>query len=117
MGDNLAELTCTIKEYKKYIGPRIRNIVQSKTKKTKKELSSKCQICGEKAELHAAHIKGMSRNDIIENVLSKYYLPGEITIKIDLEKVEKEIIDAHTPIDKYLLFLCEKCHQRYDKES
>jgi iron-sulfur cluster repair protein YtfE (RIC family) len=68
------------------------------TKKKKKELSNICQICGVKAELEAAHKKGLSGNNIIENILSKYYIAEEQTIKINLEKVEKEIIGAHSPI-------------------
>lgn len=114
--DSLAEFYGTIKEFKKYIGPRVKNIVPPLTKKRKKELSNVCQHCGTKAELQAAHKKGKSRNNIIDIILSKYHI-DEQNIKIDLDLVDREIIEAHMPIDDHFLFLCPKCHQKYDREN
>ena len=112
----MAKIICTISEFHKYIGPRIRNVVQSMTKKRKEKLKHLCQNCNQTKELQAAHIKGNSRKDIIENILKKYKINSkEDLIEIDLEKVEKEIIQAHQPIDKYFRFLCSKCHTEYDK--
>jgi hypothetical protein len=60
----MAELICTIEEYHRFIGPRIRNVIQNMTKKRKLELNNICQECKQNKELEAAHIKGNSRKDI-----------------------------------------------------
>ena len=55
----MAEIICNFDDFNKYIGPRVRNVIQSMTKKPKKELYYKCQRCKKKkSELEAAHIKG-----------------------------------------------------------
>jgi len=113
----MAEFIGSIEEFHKFIGPRIRNAIQYLTKKKKKELNSICQICGEKCELEAAHIKGKDRKKIIENNLKKFFTDAEKTkIKINLENTEKMIIENHLPIEEYFKFLCAKCHFKYDSE-
>lgn len=113
----MAKTICTVKEYHKFIGPRIRNSIQTLTK-AKKRLLKKCQMCKEEKELEAAHITGNERKTIIEKILKKYQLKtNKDLIQIDLQKVEEEIISAHKPIDKYFKFLCSKCHTKYDSRS
>ena len=111
----MAEITCTLKDFHKYIGPRVRNVIQSMTKKRKKELNHICQNCNQNKELEAAHIKDKSRKEIIELILKKYISSkNKNFITIDLDKFEKEIIESHKPLDKYFKFLCAKCHKEYD---
>ncbi|GAI19219.1 unnamed protein product [marine sediment metagenome] len=111
----MAELICAVKEFHKFIGPRIRNAIQYLTKRRKKELNHICEMCGKQGELEAAHVKGKSRKLVIERILSKYIIDKENKIiKIDLAKVEDEILAAHKPIGDYFKFLCAKCHLKYD---
>ena len=87
------------------------------TKKRKKELNFICQNCGKKRELEAAHIKGKDRKKIINSILKNYIInKNNMTIKVDLDLIEKEILEAHKPIDRYFKFLCHDCHIKYDKE-
>jgi len=114
----MAELICTLKEFHKFIGPRIRNAIQTLTKKRKKELKHICQMCKETKELEAAHIIGNDRKSIIEKRLRKYRInKSKNLIKINLQKIENEIISSHKPIDKYFKFLCSKCHNKYDSKK
>jgi len=110
----MATLICTITEYHKFIGPKIRNSIQALTKKRKKELKNICQDCGRERELEAAHRRGKERKKIIEKILYKY-LDKDNHLRIDLEKIDKEILSAHKPIDKHFKFLCKSCHNKYDK--
>lgn len=111
----MAKITCTIKDFHKYIGPRVRNVIQSMTKKRKKELNHICQICKQQKELEAAHIKNKPRKEIIESILKRYISSeNKNLITIDLDKFEKEIIKSHIPLEKYFKFLCAKCHREYD---
>jgi len=113
----MAKIVCTVLEFHKYLGPRIRNIVQAMTKKRKKELNHICQECKQTKELEAAHVKGNSRKDIIERILKEHIIDLKNNlIEIDPDRIEKEIILAHKPIDKYFRFLCSKCHTKYDSK-
>lgn len=113
----MAELTCTIKEFHKFIGPKIRNSIQYLTKKRKKELGYICQRCRKRSELEAAH-KGKSRKQIIEEVLNKYIIDeNNLVVKIDLDKVYREILSAHRPIDDYFEFLCPECHRKQESSA
>ena len=68
----MTKIRCSIKEFNRFLGPRIRNVIQSMTKKRKRGLGYICQTCKKKKELEAAHVKGDDRKRIIEKVLSKY---------------------------------------------
>lgn len=114
----MSEIICTKKDFHKYIGPRIRNVIQAMTKKRKKELNSICQRCNQKKELEAAHIKGRGRKEIIEESLEKFVIDREKNlVRIDLDQFEKEILKSHQPLDKYFLFLCSGCHTEYDSKK
>ena len=101
-------------EFRKWIGPNIRNKIQSVTKSAKKRLGSICQECKEKKELEAAHINGKSRIDIINKVLDTKYISADGLICGDLNEIVNDIIQAHLPIEKYFRFLCKGCHREYD---
>ncbi len=111
----MAELKCTKSEFHRYIGPRIRNVIQFMTKKRKKQLNFVCQKCGKRRELEASHIKGRERKVIIDSILdSCMTLKENGIIKVNLSEIEKKVISSHLPIDKYFLFLCSECHKKYD---
>ena len=76
------------------------------TKKMKK--AKKCEACGEVRELQAAHKTGMGRKDIIKKVLSSDYIGDGPMVKIDLERVKKEIIEAHMPLDQMFQVLVRR---------
>ena len=58
----MAAFVGTNKEFRKYIGPRLRNLVRQITQKYKKEVGT-CQHCDTKADLQAAHVHGRGRNE------------------------------------------------------
>jgi len=89
MTNYLAEFIGTLKEFHKFTGPRIRNSIQTLTKKRKKELNNICQFCKEEKELEAAHVTGNGRKMIIEKILNKYPCASKDNlIKIGLQNVE-----------------------------
>lgn len=110
-----AQLSCTLEDFYKFIGPKIRNDVASITKSKKNELKLICQECNAKSsELDAAHKRGRSRKNIIKIVLddcesedNKYLIPN-------LQKLIERIRKAHLPIEDNFRFLCKSCHKKYD---
>ena len=115
----MAKLTCNSSEFNKFIGPRIRNAIQAITKGKKREIGYVCQgqNCGRKAELEASHVRGKERQKIIMRILRRHGITKTKRAPVDLELVEKEIIAAHMPIEKYFKFLCRSCHEKYHKKS
>jgi len=114
----MAEIICNKKEFHKFIGPRIRNKIQSLTKKRKNEINFVCQHCGKSRELESAHKKGKGRKDIIEELLLISKVEGKNDLfKVDLEIFEQKIIESHKPLENYFLFLCSKCHIEYDSQE
>ena len=109
----MAEFVGTIEEFNRYIGPRIRNVINVIAKSERKSRNGICEHCGAKAELQSAHIKGHERTLIIKDVLSNYK-DGE---SIDINEVESEIINRHYPIKEKFLFICKSCHTKYDAKD
>ena len=57
----MAKFTGTCDDFDKFVGPRLRNVVQTSiSKKYKKEIG-RCEHCGKTNELQAAHITGKDR--------------------------------------------------------
>ncbi len=110
----MASFEGTIQEFHHYIGPRIRNQINTKTKKIRNSKNGICEHCSEKNELESAHIHGKERRTIIESVLSKYS-SGEL-VKVELSSVENEIIEKHEPVEQTFKFLCKSCHTKYDEQ-
>jgi len=103
------------KEYHKYIGPRIRNAVNLIARNERMNRKGECEECKKQRELQSAHRHGMERKKIIENVLEKYIEMK--TTGIDLELIEKEILEMHYPIESTFRFLCMECHKKYDSKQ
>ena len=60
--------TGTTREFKRFIGPHLRNVVQQISRRQKAMIGA-CQGCGEGGELEAAHVHGRNRTDIINLLL------------------------------------------------
>lgn len=99
------------KEFRRYIGPRLRNLVQQLTKKHKAQISA-CQHCAAKENLESAHVLGRDRNDIIELILSQESIDG--VVSVDIQKFEERFVEEHQPLEKSILILCRECHRKYD---
>ena len=111
----MAEFYGTAEEFNTYVGPWLRNRVQSMTRKPKQETKNVCQHCGKKVfALQAAHVHGRERKQIIAEVLSRYAVGGGRYRIGDLGVFTQEFEDAHKPLGKTFLFLCADCHHAYD---
>jgi hypothetical protein len=99
------------KEFRRYIGPRLRNLVQQFTKSHKAKVSA-CEHCGSKENLESAHVHGRDRNEIIDLILKDYTNNGVATL--DIEKFEDRFKDEHFPLERSILILCQPCHKNYD---
>lgn len=60
----MAVFVGTIEEFNRYIGPRVRNVVNIITKGYKKDVG-KCEHCPSADDLESAHITGKERPVII----------------------------------------------------
>ncbi len=100
-----------LSEFKKYIGPRLRNVVQYISRKHKLSVAA-CEHCGSSEKLEAAHVKGRNRNVIIEEILS-HFLDGDV-YRVDLGKFEDLFKNEHNPVEKSIIVLCHDCHLKYD---
>jgi len=110
----MAKFVCTLKEFTYFIDPRIKQNITNFTKPYKNRLEHRCQKCNEqKKELDAAHKHGISRPEIIKQVLENYKKNDGNYEIIDLQKVIGEINNAHLPIENHFYFLCKKCHMEY----
>ena len=86
----------TIQEFHHFLGPRIRNAINNFTRKYRNQRDGICENCGEKKELHSAHVHGQERRSIIEKILFPYLHEGQV--RCNIETTEKEILKAHLPI-------------------
>jgi len=110
----MATFIGTVDEFHKYIGPRIRNRINTypDVKAARLARNGICEHCGKKEELQSAHVHGHGRRDIIETVLAGYQ--HSQSLQVDIGIVEDEILQAHHPISESFLFLCGPCHRKYD---
>lgn len=109
----MARFVGTVQDYHHFIGPRIRNVVNQAAAADRKSHGGICEFCGETAELQSAHVHGRERRMLIESVLAQYVRPDGL-VDIDIEAVERQVIDAHMPIEDTFKFICPACHRRYD---
>jgi len=101
----------TNREFKRYIGPRLRNVVNTVTKKQRTEIGA-CEHCGSGDHLESAHVRGRDRTEIIDLLLGESET-GE-TLAVDLEAFEESFKFEHEPFEKAILVLCHDCHRKYD---
>jgi predicted nucleic-acid-binding Zn-ribbon protein len=99
------------KEFRRYIGPRLRNLVQQISKNHRVALAN-CQHCGTSEYLQAAHVVGRDRNQIIDILLEKFTHNDIVTI--DIGEFEKSFKIEHAPLENSILILCRACHTKYD---
>lgn len=109
----MAEFRGTIQEFHHFVGPRIRNVVQTATAEARRRRGGICEECGGQAKLEAAHIHGRGRRTLVETVLLDYTDPSGL-VCCDLDEAERRILDAHLPIEETFRFLCGTCHSAYD---
>lgn len=107
----MASFVGTTEEFKRYIGPMLRNLVQQLTKKHKFEVG-KCEHCSTSETLEAAHVHGKDRGTIIDKILNNYTNKDVVTI--DLANFEQHFRNEHKIIDETILILCRSCHSKYD---
>ena len=110
----MASFKGTNKEFRRYIGPRLRNLIQQITK-THKATISACEHCGSNENLESAHVQGRDRNEIIDLVLNKCTHNDIATV--DLGVFEEQFKEEHKPLEKSILILCRRCHKVYDSKS
>ena len=110
----MASFVGTKEEFKRYIGPMLRNLVQQLTKKHKMEVGC-CEHCQATENLEAAHVHGKDRGALIDKILNKYTTNSMVTI--DLADFEQHFRNEHHEIDKTILILCRTCHSKYDSEA
>ena len=109
----MAILIGTIDEFHFFVGPRIRNAINGKTRKARLAKKGVCEFCKKIKELQSAHVHGRDRRKIIADVLIKYKNDAGL-IECSLKDVEKEIMLAHEPIEDTFKFICRSCHNEYD---
>ena len=105
----------TRQEFDRYIGPRVRNVIQQISRRHKQEIGC-CEHCGASdVQLDAAHRHGFERPTLIKTALKSFTSGG--TIRADLTQFDKKIKDLHNPIGNVILVLCKQCHLAYDAEE
>jgi len=98
-------------EFRRYIGPRLRNLVQMFAASHRANIG-KCAHCEATEKLQAAHVQGRDRNQIIDAVLG---LHGDGTLfNVDLHMFESSFIELHQPLEESFVILCASCHKTYD---
>jgi len=110
----MASFIGTNKEFRRYIGPHLRNLVQQITKNHKATVGA-CEHCGTKDNLESAHVEGRDRNQLIDLVLTESTNNNIITV--ELSTFEDKFKKEHDPIEKCILILCRSCHRKYDSKQ
>lgn len=108
--------TGSFNQFIKYIGPTCRNKVQIITRSLKKKVAA-CECCGKKTVLHAAHLKGFERVEIIKSILDSYYLAATDMYVVNVDEFEQKFMDAHKPYEDMFYFICQDCHKAYDGDD
>ena len=104
----------SVQEFHHYVGPRIRNAINTFCQQARKARNGVCEHCKKTVKtLNSAHIHGRGRRSIIENILSAHESNG--IVRCDIKAVEREILDGHGTVADTFKFLCKDCHVQYDK--
>lgn len=112
----MAEFKGEFRDFEKFIGPRLRNIVQTSISKKYKKSFGKCEgkECENTTNLEAAHVHGKGRKELLKIAYDQNLLDNKI---IDLKKFEESFINLHYPLEANFKILCKSCHKSYDKVS
>lgn len=102
------------REFKRYVGPFLRNLVQQITKKYKQSVGA-CEHCGAINRLQAAHVADRDRTEIIDQLLAAS--DNDSVVEVDLVAFENEFKEEHFPIEDCILILCKDCHLKYDRKQ
>lgn len=113
MGDPIFE-GC-FEDFKRYVGPMLRNVIQNFTRAERKKENGICEYCHMPAVLDSAHRRGEERPDIIRKILKNYFEIKEDWYRVPLSEFEEYFKLAHLPIRDHIFFLCKNCHDKYDK--
>lgn len=105
----------SFEEFKKYVGAKCRNEVNSFCKKERESHNGICEYCQSKAVLQSAHVK--ERPAIILDILKKYYRKAPDHYEVNLDEFFEKFKSAHMPIHQHIFFLCHKCHNALDKKG
>jgi len=104
----------TKKDFNKYIGPRLRNLVQQLTKKHKNEVKY-CEHCNTSKNLESAHVHGQERTTITKEILKESLLHG--AYEINLIEFERQFKERHANLKDVIKVLCKACHSKYDLDN
>lgn len=113
----MASFSGSIDEFRQYLGPFARNLVQQITKKHKATIG-KCQRCDATEQLQSAHV-GRHRNQLIAAALQKLGIvvePG-INFTVDLAAFKSEFAKEHHPLAETVEILCPSCHKKLDSQG
>src|SRR5436190_2101297 len=77
----MASFIGTRKEFLRYIGPHLRNLVQQITRKHRLALAN-CSHCGGSGQFEAAHVRGRVRVELVDLVLERLTRNGIVTVDI-----------------------------------
>jgi hypothetical protein len=113
----MASFSGTIGEFRQFIGPFARNLVQYITRKHKTAIG-KCQRCGATERLQSAHV-GRHRNQLIDSALKKLGAviePG-VNFTVDLVSFKSEFAKEHHPLAETVEILCPACHKKHDYQQ
>ena len=109
----MAEFIGTKKEFNRFFGPHLRNLIQNLTRKYRREIG-KCEHCGTDQNLESAHITGKERIEIIDKIIEQYYSVNNY--KVNLTEFEKKFKNEHENLSEVILILCSNCHSIYDNK-
>ena len=110
----MATFKGTNSEFKRYIGPRFRNVVNMITKKQRAAVGA-CEHCGSGETLESAHVHGRDRTQIIDLLLGT--TDKAHAVEVDLKQFEEAFKAEHEPFEKAMLVLCSGCHRKYDSPT
>jgi DNA-directed RNA polymerase subunit M/transcription elongation factor TFIIS len=112
----MASFSGTIREFRQYMGPFARNLVQYNTRKHKNTIG-KCQRCGATERLQSAHV-GRDRNQVIDSALQKLgkVVESGVNFTVDLASFKNEFTKEHHPLAETVEILCPDCHKEHDYE-
>ena len=107
----------SFEDFNRFVGPKLRNVIQNFTRTERNAQKGICEYCGKQAVLQSAHREGEDRPQIIKAVLEDKFKISNDWYRVNLAKFEECFKDAHTPIKDHIFFLCNDCHNKYDKKK